>query len=91
MSDKQRRSKYSDEELDEEYNEKNRKNTSKKKKKKRHILLKIFVVLLMLIAILLGTVVGFTYSMMGQIEYTGETIDKSKIEVNEGVETEKRI
>lgn len=62
----------------------------KKKKKKKHIFLKIFVALLMIIAVLAGAAVGFTYSMLDQINYDNR-VDKNTIEVNEGVETPKGI
>ena len=80
-----RRSKHIDEDYEEEVV---RKPSKKKKKKKRHIFLKILLVLLMLIAIALGTIVGFAYSMLDQMEFDNQ-VDKNTIEVNDGVETAK--
>ena len=60
----------------------------KKTKKKRHIFLKIFITLLMIIAMLAGTTAGFMYSMLDQIEFDNQ-VDKTQIEVNEGVEEAK--
>ena len=87
MSDK-RKYRYTDEEAEEEEVLRRAPKRRKKAKKKKHIFLKILMVLLMLIAIALGTVVGFAYSMLDQMEYDNQ-VDKDTIEVNDGVETEK--
>lgn len=81
-----KRYRYDEEELENE----ERPRKKKKKKRKRHIFLKIFVTLLMLIALIAGAIVGFAYSMLDQIDYDNK-VDKSQIEVNEGVETPKGV
>ncbi len=62
MADKQRKTKQTENDIDEEI-ERNSKHEraakSKKKKKKRHILAKIFITLLMILAVFIGAAVGF--------------------------------
>ena len=81
MSDKQRKCRHSDDEVDDKVIRK------PKKKKKKHIFLKIFIVMLMLLAMCFGIVAGYGYNMLEyQIDHD-TTIDKNEIEINEGVST----
>lgn len=72
-------------ERNEEKDEKFNKN-KKKKIKKKHTFLKIIIVLLAIIVICAGILVGYGYTKFAQIEF--DDIDRSDIEVNEGVKTE---
>ncbi len=60
-----------------------KKSKNKNKKKKKRIIIKFFLVLLLIIIILAGVAVGYVYSKFGQIKH--DNLDKSQIEVNEGV------
>ncbi len=88
MAEHGKRYKDNEDEMEEEIPMRREPKKKKKKKKKRHIFLKILVVLLMIIAVVLGAAVGFTYSMLDQIEFDNQ-VNKEDIEINEGVETAK--
>ena len=68
---------------DEEKEGKKYKKNTKKKNKKKKIILKIFVILLVILVILAGIAAGYVVSKFSLINH--ENIDKSEIEVNEGV------
>lgn len=87
MSDKQMKHKHAEEDIEEESrNKKSGKRSKKKKSRLKHVLITLLIIIMMIIVMVLGAIVGYSYSMISQINYDNN-IDIGNIDINEGVET----